>query len=150
MFTSVSSRSASAYKRVGIETSVDNADPHKLVVLLFDALNQALGAARLAIQNGDVPAKCKHINHAVRIFEEGLIAPLNLQEGGDLAANLHSSVHLLCAASYYRQHQKRHQHHRRSSACDGARLQQLEANQREWPRLPATGLKRGVPSCHKC
>ncbi|CAM8634562.1 FliS Flagellin-specific chaperone FliS [Comamonadaceae bacterium] len=90
MFTSVSSRSASAYKRVGIETSVDNADPHKLVVLLFDALNQALGGARLAIQNGDVPGKCKHINHAVRIFEEGLIAPLNLQEGGELAANLHS------------------------------------------------------------
>jgi flagellar protein FliS len=90
MFTSVSSRSASAYKRVGIETSVDNADPHKLVVLLFDALNQALGGARLAIQNGDVPAKCKHINHAVRIFEEGLIAPLNLQEGGELAANLYS------------------------------------------------------------
>jgi flagellar protein FliS len=90
MFTSVSSRSASAYKRVGIETSVDNADPHQLVVLLFDALNQALGGARLAIQNGDVPAKCKNINHAVRIFEEGLIAPLNLQEGGELAANLHA------------------------------------------------------------
>jgi len=90
MFTSVSSRSASAYKRVGIETSVDNADPHKLVVLLFDALNQALGAARLAIQAGDFPSKCKHINHAVRIFEEGLIAPLNLQEGGELAANLHA------------------------------------------------------------
>lgn len=88
MFTSVSSRSAFAYKRVGIETSVDNADPHKLVVLLFDALNQALGGARLAIQNGDVPAKCKHIDHAIRIFEEGLIAPLNLQEGGELAANL--------------------------------------------------------------
>jgi len=90
MFTSVSSRSASAYKRVGIETSVDNADPHKLVVLLFDALTQALGAARVAMQNGDIPAKCKHINHAVRIFEEGLIAPLNLQEGGELAGNLHA------------------------------------------------------------
>ncbi|BDT71061.1 flagellar secretion chaperone FliS [Comamonadaceae bacterium OS-4] len=89
MFTSVSSRSASAYKRVGIETSVDNADPHKLVVLLFDALQQTLGSARVAIQNGDVPGKCKHINHAVRIFEEGLIAPLNLQDGGELARNLH-------------------------------------------------------------
>lgn len=88
MFTSVSSRSASAYKRVGIETSVDNADPHKLVVLLFDALTQALGGARLAMENGDIPSKCKHINHAVRIFEEGLIAPLNLEEGGELAANL--------------------------------------------------------------
>lgn len=103
MFTSVSSRSASAYKRVGIETSVDNADPHKLVVLLFDALTQALGGARLAMQHGDVPAKCKHINHAVRIFEEGLIAPLNLQEGGELAANLHAlytyCVHRLTVAN---------------------------------------------------
>lgn len=89
MFTSVSSRSASAYKRVGIETSVDNADPHKLVVLLFDALQQTLGSARVAIQNGDVAAKCKHINHAVRIFDEGLIAPLNLEEGGELARNLY-------------------------------------------------------------
>ncbi|WP_293662709.1 flagellar export chaperone FliS [Rhodoferax sp. OV413] len=89
MFTSVSSRSASAYKRVGVETSVDNADPHKLVALLFDALHTALGGARFAMQNGDIAAKCKHISHAVRIFEEGLIAPLNLQEGGDIAANLH-------------------------------------------------------------
>jgi flagellar secretion chaperone FliS len=88
MFTSVSARSASAYKRVGIETSVDHADPHKLVVLLFDALLQTLGAGRLAMQNGDIPAKCKHINHAVRIFEEGLIAPLNLEQGGEIAANL--------------------------------------------------------------
>ena len=61
MFTSVSSRSASAYKRVGIETSVDNADPHKLVVLLFDALNQALGGARLAFRTVMFLPSCKHI-----------------------------------------------------------------------------------------
>ena len=95
MFTSVSARSASAYKRVGIETSVDHADPHKLVALLFEALQQALGAGRLAIQNGDIPAKCKHINHAVRILEEGLIAPLNLEQGGEIAGNL-SSLYAYC------------------------------------------------------
>jgi flagellar protein FliS len=95
MFTSVSARSASAYKRVGIETSVDNADPHKLVDLLFDALQQALGSGRLAMQNGDIPSKCKHINHAVRILEEGLIAPLNLEQGGDIAGNL-SALYVYC------------------------------------------------------
>ncbi len=90
MFTSISSRSAMAYKRVDIETSVHNADRHRLVVLLFDGLHQALGAARMAMSQGDIPAKCKHINHAVRILEEGLIAPLNLDEGGELAGNLHA------------------------------------------------------------
>jgi flagellar protein FliS len=88
MFTSVNTRSASAYKRVGIETSVDNADPHKLVVLLFDGLQQALGAARLAMQRGDVPVKCKQVGMAVRILEEGLKGGLNLEQGGEIAANL--------------------------------------------------------------
>lgn len=90
MFTSVSNRSAAAYKRVDTETSVDGADAHKLVVLLFGALQQALGGAKLAMQRGDIPVKCKHISHAVRIFEEGLIAPLNLDAGGEVAANLQS------------------------------------------------------------
>lgn len=88
MFTSVGFRSASAYKRVGIETSVDIADPHKLVAMLFDGLHQALGAGKAAMQRGDIAAKCKSINHAVRILDEGLKAPLNLEEGGELAANL--------------------------------------------------------------
>lgn len=88
MFSSVASRSASAYKRVSVETSVDNADPHHLVSLLFDALQQALGAARQAILSKDVNAKVSKIGAALRILEEGLKAPLNLQDGGELAANL--------------------------------------------------------------
>lgn len=88
MFNSVTARSASAYKRVGVETSISSADPHKLVTLLFDALIQALGGARLAMQSGDIALKGRQIGTAVRILEEGLIAPLNLEAGGELAANL--------------------------------------------------------------
>jgi flagellar secretion chaperone FliS len=90
MFTSVNTRAASAYKRVGVETTVDHADPHKLVTLLFDALQQSLHAAKGAMQRGDIPAKGKHIGAAVRILEEGLKAALNLEAGGELAANLHA------------------------------------------------------------
>ena len=90
MFTSVVNRSANAYKRVSVETRVDNATPHKLVTLLFDALQQALSSACFALKNGDIPAKCKHVSHAVRILEEGLIAPLNLEDGGELAGNLYA------------------------------------------------------------
>ena len=88
MFTSVSARSASAYKRASVEASVGLADPHQLVNLLFEALQRALGGAKLAIQAGDVPAKCKQIGDAIRILEEGLKAPLDLANGGEIAANL--------------------------------------------------------------
>jgi flagellar protein FliS len=88
MFTSVSSRSASAYKRASVDASVDMADPHQLVTLLFEALNRHLGAAKLHMQAGDIAGKCKQIGAAMRILEEGLIAPLDMEKGGDLAKNL--------------------------------------------------------------
>ena len=88
MFTSVSSRSASAYKRVSVETAVDQADPHQLVNMLFEGLLTAIGAARAAMARGDIATKGAQISKAVRIIEEGLKLALNLEQGGDLAANL--------------------------------------------------------------
>jgi flagellar protein FliS len=88
MYTSVNMRSANAYRNVGVETAVTGADPHQLVKLLYDALLQSLGAARLAMQVNDVPAKAKAIGKAVRLIEEGLRAGLNEAQGGELAANL--------------------------------------------------------------
>jgi flagellar protein FliS len=90
MFTSVSSRSASAYKRASVDASVDMASPHQLVALLFEALQRHLGAAKLAMQGGDIAGKCKQIGAAMRILEEGLIAPLDMEKGGELAGNLKS------------------------------------------------------------
>ncbi len=90
MFTSVNSRSASAYQRASVDASVDMADPHRLVTLLYEALNRALGQARFALEGGDIAAKCKHIGSAMRILEEGLIAPLDMVNGGELAVNLKS------------------------------------------------------------
>jgi flagellar protein FliS len=88
MFTSVSTRSANAYQRVSVETGVSQADPHRLVDMLFDGLMTNIGAARGALVRGDVKAKCQHILTSVRIIEEGLKGSLNLAEGGELAANL--------------------------------------------------------------
>jgi flagellar secretion chaperone FliS len=88
MFTSVHSRAASAYKRVAVETSVQSADPHTLVGLLYDALLQSIAEARGAMSRGDTVAKGTALGKAVRILEEGLKAGLNLREGGDIAANL--------------------------------------------------------------
>ncbi|WP_294769467.1 flagellar export chaperone FliS [uncultured Rhodoferax sp.] len=88
MFTSVSARSASAYKRASVDASVEMASPHQLVTLLFEALQRSLGAAALCMDAGDIPGKCKHIDSAIRILEEGLIAPLDMERGGEIAVNL--------------------------------------------------------------
>lgn len=88
MFTSVSSRVASAYQRVNVETAVSQASPHQLVNLLLEGLLKNIGAARGALKRGDMAAKGEQINKAVRILDEGLKPALNLAQGGDIAANL--------------------------------------------------------------
>lgn len=88
MFTPVSMRAASAYKRVGVETSVEGASPHQLVRLLFDALLQSLTTARAAMNRGDIEVKGREIGKSVRILQEGLIASLNQVEGGEVSVNL--------------------------------------------------------------
>jgi flagellar secretion chaperone FliS len=88
MFSPMGPRSASAYKKVGVETSVGQASPHDLVVMLFDALLVAVGTARTALRGGDIKTKCSNIVIAVRILEEGLKGGLNLDQGGEIARNL--------------------------------------------------------------
>jgi flagellar protein FliS len=77
-----------AYRQIGITTAVDSANPHKLVSLLFDALLSEIVSARGAMARGEISEKGRAIGHAVRILQEGLIAPLDMQAGGALASNL--------------------------------------------------------------
>jgi flagellar protein FliS len=76
------------YSNVGVETSVVDASPHKLVALLFDGLFESIGQARAAIAAGQTEAKGRAIGRAARIVEEGLKASLDLKAGGALAADL--------------------------------------------------------------
>ena len=88
MFTSVSSRSALAYRQVSVETSVGMASPHQLVNLLFESLLVAIGAARAGLAKRDMVVKGENIMKAVRLIDEGLKPALNLKQGGTLAENL--------------------------------------------------------------
>jgi flagellar protein FliS len=79
---------ASAYSQVLIATSVDGATPHQLVSLLYRSIAGEIAAARGAIARADIAEKGRAIAHAVRMIEEGLRAPLDMQAGGALALDL--------------------------------------------------------------
>lgn len=81
---------ANAYLKVGAETAVTDASPHRLVAMLFDACVDAIAQARGALRSGQVEAKGLAIGRAVRIVDEGLRSALDLREGGPLAADLHA------------------------------------------------------------
>jgi len=87
MFTPVSTRAASAYKRVSVETGVETADAHQLIGMLYDGALQYLHLARGAMQRADVEAKTAALGKALRIIDEGLKASLN-PAGGELSVRL--------------------------------------------------------------
>lgn len=88
MFSLHSHRTANAYQRINVETSMHTIDQHQLVSLLLDGVLSAVATARGALARGDVPTKCASISKAVRILEEGLITALDREQGGEVAANL--------------------------------------------------------------
>jgi flagellar secretion chaperone FliS len=79
-----------AYRQVGIQTGVAGASAHQLVLMLFDGFQDSVAQARGAIASGHIEAKGRAIGRAVRIVEEGLKAGLNLEAGGELAADLNA------------------------------------------------------------
>jgi flagellar secretion chaperone FliS len=88
MFSPASTRAASVYKRVEVETSVTGADPHQLIELLFQSLQTSLMTARVALSHGDVAGKCVAISRCVRLLEEGLKPGLSSDQGNALAGQL--------------------------------------------------------------
>jgi len=76
------------YRNVGATTGVEGASRHKLVGMLYEALCGEIAAARGGLKRRDVLEKCRAIGHAVKILEQGLIAPLDMEGGGDIAINL--------------------------------------------------------------
>lgn len=81
-------RGAAAYARVGVESSVMSATPHRLIGMLFDGAQTSIRAARLHMQSGDVAEKGKAISRAIDIVNQGLLAALDHERGGELAERL--------------------------------------------------------------
>lgn len=87
MFGSMKS-GANAYAKVGVETGVLTASPHKLIAMLFEGAEAAIGAAIQQMKDNNVAAKGASISKAILIIDNGLCASLDAKAGGEIAANL--------------------------------------------------------------
>jgi flagellar protein FliS len=77
-----------AYKSVGVNTTVEGASPHKLILMLYDGLLRHLRLAKAHMQKGDLGSKAAAISKAMTILDQGLRASLNDDKGGELAMRL--------------------------------------------------------------
>ncbi len=83
-----------AYAKAGIEAGVEIADPHKLILMLFEGALLAVASASLHMKRSenvaDITRKGEAVSKAINIIENGLKASLDLSAGGDLAGKLAS------------------------------------------------------------
>lgn len=81
-------RMQQAYGSSALQTEVEVASPHKLVLMLFDGALQAIRLAKVQMAQGKVAEKGQLIGKAVSIVDEGLRNSLDIAQGGELAVNL--------------------------------------------------------------
>ncbi|MFZ6744167.1 flagellar export chaperone FliS [Undibacterium sp. JH2W] len=97
MFGSPQARGANAYAKVGIETGVVAASPHKLIVMLFDGAIVAISNAVHHLSAGEIASKGQAISKAIAIIENGLRASLDKKAGGEIALSLDSLYEYMTA-----------------------------------------------------
>ena len=78
---------AGEYASVGTQTGVTEASPHRLIQMLLDGALDKIARARGAMQRNEYKEKGNHITSAGSIVL-GLRTSLDLEAGGELAANL--------------------------------------------------------------
>lgn len=87
MFSSTNS-GINAYAKVGVETGVAAASPHKLIVMLFEGAMVSILSAIQHMQAGEIAKKGEAISKAITIIDGGLRASLDKKVGGEIALNL--------------------------------------------------------------
>ena len=82
------SYSVRSYADIGLETQILGATPERLITLLFQGARAAIGQARIHMEAGRIAERGAAISKAIKIVDEGLKTGLNMEAGGDIAANL--------------------------------------------------------------
>jgi len=74
------------YRKLGIESEISHASPHRLIQLLFEGALGRLAAAQGAIERGDIAVKGEMLGKAIGIVG-GLRSSLDM-EAGELSERL--------------------------------------------------------------
>ncbi|WP_394373054.1 flagellar export chaperone FliS [Pseudomonas oryzihabitans] len=82
-------RAMQQYQRVGVQSEVFEASPHRLIQMLMQGGLERIAQAKGAIERGLLSERGELIGKAVSIVG-GLREPLDHQVGGDLSKNLDS------------------------------------------------------------
>jgi flagellar protein FliS len=75
------------YQTVNTQAQVSDASPHRLIQMLMEGGLSRLAQAKGVMQHGQLAAKGELISKAIGIIG-GLRESLDLQQGGEIAANL--------------------------------------------------------------
>lgn len=87
---------AAAYAQIGVDSLVQSADPHRLILMLFDGARVAISNARLHMERKEIPEKGAAISKAIDIINNGLLVSLDTENGGELAERLAALYEYIC------------------------------------------------------
>lgn len=76
------------YATVSVDAAVETADPHRLILMLFDGAIAAVALARIHMKAEEIEQKGLAISKAINLISSGLHASLDIEAGGELAERL--------------------------------------------------------------
>lgn len=88
MYAAASKQGAKHYADVHTVSGLGESSPHRLIQMLMEGFLARINSAKGAMAHGDLEGKGAYISNAIGIIG-GLNEALNLEQGGELAANLH-------------------------------------------------------------
>ena len=97
---------AKTYGQMAASTRATMADPHGLIEMLFDAIDEQIAVAMGALETHETERRGKAVKKAVMLLQEGLRGGLDLEKGGELAERL-DGLYAYCAARLAEAHAKR-------------------------------------------
>ncbi len=87
MSSGLSNHALASYQEMGAYGQVEQANGHELIKLLLETLAVRINEAKSCLQQGDISQKITRLTKALNILD-GLRMSLNIEEGGEIAANL--------------------------------------------------------------